>query len=80
MGGWVYQLIVVAFDDAYHVRHACVTELDIKFVANLLESAVRGKVFANKIEKLFANIRFNFHDVWGIKPGDVSFSWFLAVW
>ena len=47
---------VAALDDAYHIWHASVAVLDIKFVANLEERAVRGKVFVKKMEKLFANI------------------------
>ena len=45
-----------------------------------METVVRGKVLDNEIEELFADICFNFRVVWGIKPGDVSFPWFLAVW
>ena len=70
---------IAAFDDACHVRHATVTELDVKFVANLVESVVRGKVFVNNIEGLFADIRFNFHVVREIEPGDV-FSLVLVNW
>ena len=62
----------MAFDDAYHVRHATVTEFDNEFVANLVESDVWGKVFVNKIEELFADICFNFNVVWRIEPGDVE--------
>ena len=36
-------LIVVAFDDACHVRHAAVAEFDVKFVANFVEAVVWGK-------------------------------------
>ena len=68
----------MAFDDACHVRHATVTELDIRFVANLMELAVPGKVLV-KIEEFFADICFNFHVVWEIEPGNASFLWFLAV-
>ena len=44
-------MIVVVFDDACHVRHAAVIELDIGIVVNLVDPAVREKVFVNKIEK-----------------------------
>ena len=72
----------MAFDDACHVRHAAVTEFDIKFVTNLVEAVVQGAVLVDEIEELFANIWFNFHVVWGIEPDDVSFSCslFHAVW
>ena len=70
----------MAFDDACRVRHAAVTEFDVKFVANLVEAVVRGEVLVDEIEELFANICFNFYVVLGIEPGDVSCSWFLAVW
>ena len=61
----------MAFDDVYHFRHSTVTEFDNEFVANLVGPDVWGKVFVNKIE-LFADICFNFHDVWRIEPGDVE--------
>ena len=32
----------MAFDDACHVRHAAITEFDLKFVANLVVAVVRG--------------------------------------
>ena len=72
----------MAFDNACHVRHAAVTKLDVKFVANLVEAVVRGEVLVDEIEELFANICFNFHVVWRIEAGDVSFSCslFLAIW
>ena len=70
----------MAFDDACHVRHAAV--FDVKFVANPVEAVVREEVLVDEIEELLANICFNFHVVWSIEPGDVSFSCslFLAVW
>ena len=59
----------MAFDDACHV---CIGfELDIKFVANLVELAVWGKVFVQKVEELLADNCLNFHLVWEIKPGNV---------
>ena len=70
----------MAFDDACHVRHATVTEFDIKFVSNFVEAVARRKVLVNEIEELFSDICFNFHVVWGIEPGDVSFPWCFAVW
>ena len=70
----------MAFDDACHVRQATVTEFDVKFVSNLVEAVVRGKVLVDGLEGLFADICFNFHVVWRIEPDDVSFPWFLAVW
>ena len=72
----------MAFDDACRVRHATVTEFEVKFVVKLVEATVRREVLVDEIEELFANICFNFHVIWGIEPGDVSFScsWFLAVW
>ena len=71
----------MVFDDACHVRHAAVTEFDVKFVANLVEAVVRGEVLVDEIEKRFADICFSFHVVRETEPGDVSFScfWFLAV-
>ena len=35
----------MVLDHACHLRHATVTELDIEFVANLVEPDVWGKVF-----------------------------------
>ena len=37
----------MAFDDAYHVRHAATNELGIEVVANLVKPVVPGKVLAN---------------------------------
>ena len=48
----------MVFDDACHVRHATVTEFDLKFVANLVEAVVRGEVLVDEIEELFADICF----------------------
>ena len=61
------------------LQFVTITELDIEFVAILVEPVVRWKVFVNKAEELFADIRFNFRVVRGIEPGNVSFSWFFAV-
>ena len=33
----------MAFDDACHVWHVTVTEVDVKFVVNLVEAVVRGE-------------------------------------
>ena len=45
----------MAFDDACHARHATVTKFSLKFVADLVEVIVRGKVLVNQIEEPFAN-------------------------
>ena len=72
----------MAFDDACHVRHAAVTEFDVKFVAKFVEAVVWGEGLVDEIEELFTNTCFDFNVVWGIEPGDVSLSCslFLAVW
>ena len=70
----------MAFGDACPVRHAMVTEFDVDFVTNLVEAVVREELPVDEIEELYADICFSFHGVWGIEPGHISFSRFLAVW
>ena len=64
----------MVFDDACHVRHATVTEFEVKFVVKLVEAVVRREVLVDEIEELNAKICFNFHVISRIEPGDVSFS------
>ena len=42
----------MAFDDACHVRHAAVTEFDVKFVAKFVEAVVWGEGLVDEIEEL----------------------------
>ena len=53
----------MAYDDACHVRHAAVTEVDVEFVANLVEPVVWEKMLVDKMVELFADICFCFHVV-----------------
>ena len=53
----------MAFDDACHVRHAAVTEFDVKFVAKFVEAVVWGEGLVDEIEELFANTCFDFNVV-----------------
>ena len=56
----------MAFDDTCHVRHATVAEFDIAaYSLQIRWSRLFGES-VNKVEELFADIRFNFHVVRGL--------------
>ena len=58
----VYLLFKVAFNNACHVWHATVAELEVKFVENFMEPVVQT-LLIKKIDDFFADICFDFHVV-----------------
>ena len=60
-------------DDAHHIWHTTVAELNVEFVTYFVEFVVCGEMFVYKVEKCFSYVDLYFFVV-GVEPDNVSFS------